>query len=105
MPRKRERFERSDVPVASTTRSVVGAVVCVVVLAAAALVGRLDLILHVGSVGDSKSLIVHPASTTHSQLGAEEQIAAGVYPDLLRLSVGTESVDDLIADLEQALGR
>ncbi len=71
--------------------------------AAAALVGRLELILHVGSVGDSKSLIVHPASTTHSQLGAEEQVAAGVYPNLLRLSVGTESVDDLIADLEQAL--
>ena len=71
--------------------------------AAAALVSRLELILHVSSVGDSKSLIVHPASTTHSQLGPEEQIAAGVYPNLLRLSVGTESVDDLIADLEQAL--
>lgn len=71
--------------------------------AAAALVSRLGLILHVGSVGDSKSLIVHPASTTHSQLSAEEQIAAGVYPNLLRLSVGTESIDDLIFDLEEAL--
>ena len=71
--------------------------------AAAALVGKLELILHVGSVGDSKSLIVHPASTTHSQLGAEEQIAAGVYPNMLRLSVGTENVDDLIDDLRQAL--
>ena len=71
--------------------------------AAAALVSRLGLILHVGSVGDSKSLIVHPASTTHSQLGAEEQVAAGVYPNLLRLSVGTESIDDLIFDLEEAL--
>lgn len=71
--------------------------------AAAALVSRLGLILHVGSVGDSKSLIVHPASTTHSQLSAEEQIAAGVYPNLLRLSVGTESIDDLIFDLGEAL--
>ena len=71
--------------------------------AAAALVGRLGLILHVGSVGDSKSLIVHPASTTHSQLSAEEQVAAGVYPNLLRLSVGTESIDDLIFDLKEAL--
>ena len=71
--------------------------------AAAALVCKLELILHVGSVGDSKSLIVHPASTTHSQLGAEEQIAAGVYPNMLRLSVGTENVDDLIDDLRQAL--
>lgn len=71
--------------------------------AAAALVSRLGLILHVGSVGDSKSLIVHPASTTHSQLSTEEQVAAGVYPNLLRLSVGTESIDDLIFDLGEAL--
>ncbi|MBO5877457.1 MAG: O-acetylhomoserine aminocarboxypropyltransferase/cysteine synthase, partial [Bacteroidales bacterium] len=71
--------------------------------AAAALVTRLELILHVGSVGDAKSLIVHPASTTHSQLSPEEQVAAGVYPNMLRLSVGIENVDDLIADLEAAL--
>lgn len=71
--------------------------------AAAALVGRLELILHVGSVGDAKSLIVHPASTTHSQLSEQEQIAAGVYPDMLRLSVGIENSDDLIADLAAAL--
>ena len=71
--------------------------------AAASLVSRLELILHVGSVGDSKSLIVHPASTTHSQLSPEEQVAAGVYPNMLRLSVGIENVDDLIADLAAAL--
>lgn len=71
--------------------------------AAAALVDKLELILHVGSVGDSKSLIVHPASTTHSQLSAQEQVAAGVYPNMLRLSVGIENVDDLIADLQAAL--
>lgn len=72
--------------------------------AAAALVGKLELILHVLSVGDSKSLIVHPASTSHSQLSPKDQIACGVYPNMLRLSVGTESVDDLIADLGAALG-
>jgi O-acetylhomoserine (thiol)-lyase len=71
--------------------------------AAAALVTRLELILHVGSVGDAKSLIVHPASTTHSQLSPAEQVAAGVYPNMLRLSVGIENVDDLIADLAAAL--
>ncbi len=71
--------------------------------AAAAVVGRLELILHVSSVGDSKSLIVHPASTTHSQLSPEDQEACGVFPNLLRLSVGTESIDDLIYDLDHAL--
>ena len=70
---------------------------------AAALVDKLELILHVGSVGDSKSLIVHPASTTHSQLSPQEQVAAGVYPDQLRLSVGIENADDLIYDLKTAL--
>lgn len=71
--------------------------------AAAALVDKLELILHVGSVGDAKSLIVHPASTTHSQLSPAEQVAAGVYPNMLRLSVGLENVDDLKYDLEHAL--
>ena len=74
-----------------------------IVKAAAELVTKLELILHVGSVGDAKSLIVHPASTTHSQLSPEEQVAAGVYPNMLRLSVGIENVDDLIADLAAAL--
>lgn len=71
--------------------------------AAAALVDKLELILHVGSVGDAKSLIVHPASTTHSQLSPAEQVSAGVYPNMLRLSVGIENVDDLIYDLKNAL--
>ncbi len=55
------------------------------------------------NVGDAKSLIIHPASTTHQQLAAEDQLATGVTPDLIRLSVGLEHVDDLIADLEGAL--
>jgi O-acetylhomoserine (thiol)-lyase len=55
------------------------------------------------NVGDAKSLIIHPASTTHQQLSDEEQVATGTTPDLVRLSVGLEHVDDLIADLDQAL--
>jgi O-acetylhomoserine (thiol)-lyase len=55
------------------------------------------------AVGDAKSLVIHPASTTHSQLGTDEQLATGVSPDYVRLSVGLETVGDLIADLEQAL--
>jgi O-acetylhomoserine (thiol)-lyase len=60
---------------------------------------------HLANVGDAKSLIIHPASTTHRQLSDPELEAAGVRPGTVRLSVGTESVDDLIWDLEQALAR
>src|SRR3954466_9558710 len=60
---------------------------------------------HLANVGDSKSLIIHPASTTHRQLSDDELVAAGARPGTIRLSVGTESVDDLIWDLEQALDR
>jgi O-acetylhomoserine (thiol)-lyase len=56
------------------------------------------------NVGDAKSLIIHPASTTHEQLTAEQQRATGTTPELVRLSVGLEDVRDLIADLDQALG-
>jgi O-acetylhomoserine (thiol)-lyase len=66
-------------------------------------VESLELISHVANVGDVRTLITHPASTTHRQLSREAQIAAGVYPDLLRLSVGIEHVDDIKYDLEQAL--
>ncbi|MNI95168.1 Methionine gamma-lyase [compost metagenome] len=54
-------------------------------------------------MGDSKSLIIHPASTTHQQLNEQEQAAAGVSPGLIRLSVGTEGIQDIIQDLEQAI--
>jgi len=57
------------------------------------------------NVGDAKTLIIHPASTTHQQLTDEEQAAAGVTDDMVRLSVGTEAVDDVIADLDQAIAR
>jgi len=58
---------------------------------------------HLANVGDAKSLIIHPASTTHQQLSAEDQLASGVTPDLVRLSVGLEHQADLIADLETGL--
>ena len=63
----------------------------------------LQLFLHLANVGDAKSLAIHPATTTHSQLNAEQQIAAGITPGLIRLSVGIEHSDDIIADLGQAL--
>lgn len=64
---------------------------------------NVKLFSHLANVGDSKSLIIHPASTTHQQLSVEEQKAAGVTPELLRLSIGTESIDDILYDLEQAI--
>ena len=67
------------------------------------LIDSVQIFSLLANVGDAKSLIIHPASTTHSQLEPEEQAATGVTPDLIRLSVGLEHVDDLIADLEQAL--
>ncbi|HJF23092.1 MAG TPA: PLP-dependent transferase, partial [Mammaliicoccus lentus] len=65
----------------------------------------LQLFSHLANVGDSKSLVIHPASTTHQQLSDEDQIASGVTKDLVRLSIGTESVDDIINDLEKALNQ
>lgn len=67
------------------------------------LIDSVKLFSHLANVGDSKSLIIHPASTTHQQLSAAEQTAAGVTPGLIRLSVGTEAIDDILYDLEQAI--
>ncbi|MHA6532999.1 homocysteine synthase [Paenibacillus sp. BAC0078] len=67
------------------------------------LIENVKLFSHLANVGDSKSLIIHPASTTHQQLSDAEQIAAGVTPELIRLSIGTESIDDILYDLEQAI--
>ena len=66
-------------------------------------VESVNLWSHLANVGDTRSLILHPASTTHRQLSDEERVAAGAGPDVIRLSVGIESVEDLIADLDQAL--
>jgi O-acetylhomoserine (thiol)-lyase len=67
------------------------------------LIRHVELFSHLANVGDAKSLIIHPASTTHSQLTEEEQFETGVTPDFIRLSIGLETVDDLIEDLDQAL--
>jgi O-acetylhomoserine (thiol)-lyase len=67
------------------------------------LIRHIELFSHLANIGDAKSLIIHPASTTHSQLEPDEQELAGVSPDFIRLSVGLETVDDLIEDLDQAL--
>ncbi|HEY4391207.1 MAG TPA: homocysteine synthase [Paenibacillus sp.] len=67
------------------------------------LIDSVKLFSHLANVGDSKSLIIHPASTTHLQLTEEEQAAAGVTPGLIRVSIGTESIDDILYDLEQAI--
>jgi O-acetylhomoserine (thiol)-lyase len=63
----------------------------------------LSLFLHLANVGDAKSLAIHPATTTHSQMTADQQLAAGITPGLIRLSIGIEHIDDILADLTQAL--
>jgi O-acetylhomoserine (thiol)-lyase len=67
------------------------------------LVSSLKLFSHLANIGDTRSLVIHPASTTHRQLQDDERVAAGAGPDVVRLSIGIEDVDDIIADLEQAL--
>jgi O-acetylhomoserine (thiol)-lyase len=67
------------------------------------LINGVELFSHLANVGDAKSLIIHPASTTHSQLSDDELVRAGIGPDFVRLSVGIEDIKDIIADLEQAL--
>lgn len=69
------------------------------------LIKNLRLIAHLANVGDAKTLILHPASTSHSQLSENERLAAGVSPDLIRISVGIEHMEDIISDLDQALNR
>lgn len=69
------------------------------------LVESVKLFSHLANLGDAKSLIIHPASTTHAQLSPEEQASTGVTPDFVRLSIGLESLDDIIADLDQALAQ
>jgi len=71
--------------------------------AGAKMIDSVKLLSHLANIGDAKSLIIHPASTTHQQLTAEQQRSTGVTEDYVRLSVGLESVEDIIADLDQAL--
>lgn len=69
------------------------------------LVGAVELFSHLANIGDVRSLIIHPASTTHRQLSEAQLTAAGAGPDVVRLSIGLENKDDIIADLVQALAR
>ena len=65
-------------------------------------INNLELVSHLANVGDAKTLIIQPSATTHQQLSAEEQLKAGVLPNLLRLSVGIEHIDDIKTDLQYA---
>jgi O-acetylhomoserine (thiol)-lyase len=66
---------------------------------------NVELLSHLANIGDAKSLVIHPASTTHQQLTPEEQVSTGVTPDFIRLSIGLENVEDIIADIDQALAK
>jgi O-acetylhomoserine (thiol)-lyase len=66
-------------------------------------INSVKLLSHLANIGDAKSLVIHPASTTHSQLSSEELLESGVLPDYIRLSIGLEDVEDIKADIEQAL--
>jgi len=66
-------------------------------------INSVKLFSHLANIGDAKSLVIHPASTTHQQLSASEQAATGVTADYIRLSIGLEHIDDIKADLEQSL--
>lgn len=66
-------------------------------------IDNVKLLSHLANIGDAKSLVIHPASTTHQQLSEEEQLASGVSPDFIRLSIGIEDIRDILADLDQAL--
>jgi O-acetylhomoserine (thiol)-lyase len=68
-------------------------------------IDHLELLYHVANIGDARSLAIHPGSTTHSQLNAEELLASGVTPGYVRLSIGIEHIDDILEDIDQALAK
>ena len=68
-------------------------------------INSLQLISHLANIGDAKTLAIHPATTTHQQLSPEEQLSTGVTPDFIRLSIGIEHIDDILADIDQALSK
>jgi len=96
-PRRRERVSRGRVRRDAHVRSRRG------FDAAKAVCEGVELASFLANVGDAKTLVVHPASTTHAQPDAEEQREAGVAPDMVRVSVGIEDAADIVADFEQAL--
>ena len=66
-------------------------------------IDNLELFSHLANVGDAKSLAIHPATTTHSQMSEEQQAAGGISPELVRLSIGLEHSEDILSDIDQAL--
>ena len=68
-------------------------------------INSLEMLYHVANIGDARSLAIHPASTTHSQLNEDELTSAGVSPGYVRLSIGLEHIDDIFADIEQAFAQ
>jgi O-acetylhomoserine (thiol)-lyase len=71
--------------------------------AGAKFIEGVQFLSHLANVGDAKTLVIHPALTTHRQLSEEDQIKAGITPDMIRISVGLETIDDILWDLDQAL--
>jgi O-acetylhomoserine (thiol)-lyase len=68
-------------------------------------IDHLKLLYHVANIGDTRSLAIHPSSTTHSQLNEQELLASGVTPGYVRLSIGIEHIDDILEDIDQALAK
>ena len=98
-----EDRRRADAYMSAGNGSLVGCELKGGLAAGRAFIDSLQLLYHVANIGDARSLAIHPATTTHSQLTAEEQLATGVNDGYVRLSIGIEHADDIIADLKQAL--
>lgn len=73
--------------------------------AGARFIDSVEFLSHLANIGDAKTLVIHPASTTHRQMDEADQIKAGVRPDLIRLSVGLESIRDILWDIDQAIAK
>ena len=104
LPVSRENVRRGPIP-AHGAGAIVGFGIKGGLAAGKKFIDALGLVSHLANVGDAKTLAIHPASTTHQQLSAGEQLATGVTPDFIRLSVGIEHVGDILADLGQALDK
>jgi O-acetylhomoserine (thiol)-lyase len=98
-----EAKRRADAYLSGGNGALVGFELAGGIDAGRAFIDGLEMFYHVANIGDARSLAIHPGSTTHSQLSAEEQLATGVTPGYVRLSIGIEHIDDILADLDQAL--
>ena len=98
-----ENRQRADAVLSGGYGALLGFELAGGVEAGKAFINSLEMLYHVANIGDARSLAIHPASTTHSQLSAEDQLASGVTPGYVRLSIGIEHIDDILADIQQAL--